>query len=138
MFTNEMNVSFSAISENEIFARLCVTGFVSCLDPDLEDLNDIKTSVSEAVTNSIIHGYENCEGIVYINCKISDRKIIIQIEDRGKGIKDIKKAMEPLYTSKPFFERAGMGFTVMEAFMDKVEVFSKEGEGTRVLMEKTI
>lgn len=124
-------------SENEGFARVAVAAFVSQLDPTVEELTDVKTAVSEAVTNSIIHGYENKkEGIIKIEASITGNEITLIIEDYGKGIKDVKQAMEPLYTSKPELERSGMGFTVMETFMDNLEVFSEYGEGTKVIMKK--
>lgn len=108
----------------------------SWIDPTLEELSDIKTAVSEAVTNAIIHGYEYGEGIIILEAKIMDDEIEIIVEDKGIGIADIEKAMEPFYTSKPNLERSGMGFTVMETFMDSLEVESKKGEGTKVRMRK--
>src|SRR5690606_20829983 len=120
----------------ESFARVVVAAFASQLDPTLEELSDIKTAVSEAVTNAIIHGYEYGEGIIILEAKIMDDEIEIIVEDKGIGIADIEKAMEPFYTSKPNLERSGMGFTVMETFMDSLEVESKKGEGTKVRMRK--
>jgi len=137
-FENEMKIEFDSISQNEGLARVVVAAFVAQLDPTIEELSDIKTAISEAVTNSIIHGYEDYQGKVYIYCKIIDNIVYIEVEDHGKGIQDIKKAMEPLYTSKPDMERSGMGFTVMEAFMDTIEVESKEGYGTRIIMKKRL
>ncbi|WP_338561700.1 anti-sigma F factor [Paraclostridium sordellii] len=136
---NIMEVKFSAKSENESFARVIVASFASKLDPTLDELADIKTAVSEAVTNAIIHGYdENEEMFVKIRCEINDKTVTITIEDDGNGIEDLDMAMQPLYTSKPELERSGMGFTVMESFMDQVEVSSKKGEGTKVVMKKKI
>ena len=136
---NIMEVKFSAKSENESFARVIVASFASKLDPTLDELADIKTAVSEAVTNAIIHGYdENEEMFVKIRCEINDKTVTITVEHDGTGIEDLDMAMQPLYTSKPELERSGMGFTVMESFMDQVEVSSKKGEGTRVVMKKKI
>ena len=137
IYDNEMKLEFVSKSSNEAFARITVAAFASQLDPTIEELADIKTAVSEAVTNSIIHGYENKkEGIIKIEASITGNEITLIIEDYGKGIKDVKQAMEPLYTSKPELERSGMGFTVMETFMDNLEVFSEYGEGTKVIMKK--
>lgn len=136
---NHMEVTFSANSINEGFARLAVSGFAAQLNPTLEDLADIKTSVSEAVTNAIVHGYENMVGEVVIKCNYDDKRILtIQIEDSGKGIANIDKARQPFYTSKPDMDRSGMGFTVMETFMDSVEIVSEKDQGTRVCMTKHI
>lgn len=136
MIDNSMKLQFLSKSQNESFARVTVAAFAAQLDPTIEELTDIKTAVSEAVTNAIIHGYENTSGVVTIECIIRGNKIEIIIEDDGNGINDINKAMEPLYTSKPYLERSGMGFTVMETFMDFVEVVSKEGIGTKIKMVK--
>ncbi|WP_373599626.1 anti-sigma F factor [Paraclostridium bifermentans] len=136
---NIMEVKFSAKSENESFARVIVASFASKLDPTLDEIADIKTAVSEAVTNSIIHGYDEDENkFVHIRCEIDDKTIIITVEDFGNGIEDLNMAMQPLYTSKPELERSGMGFTVMESFMDNIEVTSIKGEGTKVIMKKKI
>ncbi len=135
---NEMKLEFISKSTNEAFARISVAAFASQLDPSIEELADIKTAVSEAVTNSIIHGYDNKTGIVKIKGKLIQNKIIIEISDSGKGIENIEMAKEPLYTTKPNLERSGMGFTIMESFMDSVEVQSIVGLGTKVTMEKTI
>ncbi|GIM31356.1 anti-sigma F factor [Paraclostridium bifermentans] len=136
---NIVEVKFSARSENESFARVIVASFAAKLDPTLDEIADIKTAVSEAVTNSIIHGYDEDETkFVNIRCEIEDREITITVEDTGNGIEDLDMAMQPLYTSKPELERSGMGFTVMESFMDKVAVSSKKGEGTKVIMKKKI
>ncbi len=123
-------------SQNEAFARVATAAFASQLDPTVEELADIKTAVSEAVTNSIIHGYENCEGEITIKCSMDGYGVEIEVRDEGKGIEDIEKAMQPMYTSKPELERSGMGFTVMETFMDEVEVYSEKNKGTTVLMKK--
>lgn len=136
---NIVEVKFSARSENESFARVIVASFAAKLDPTLDEIADIKTAVSEAVTNSIIHGYDEDETkFVNIRCEIENREITITVEDTGNGIEDLDMAMQPLYTSKPELERSGMGFTVMESFMDKVTVSSKKGEGTKVIMKKKI
>ena len=137
-FENEMKLEFISKSSNEAFARIAVAAFVSQLDPSLEELADIKTAVSEAVTNSIIHGYENKLGIVKIVGKLQANKIILEISDSGKGIENIDIAKEPLYTTKPNLERSGMGFTIMESFMDKMKVESILGLGTKVTMSKII
>ncbi|MCR2042968.1 anti-sigma F factor [Anaerosalibacter massiliensis] len=133
---NHMKLEFVSKSSNEAFARVVVAAFASQLDPTIEEISDIKTAVSEAVTNSIIHGYENSEGIVTIECKIIDNIIEIIIEDDGKGINNLEKALEPFYTSRPELERSGMGFTVMETFMDDLEVISEPEKGTKVKMTK--
>ena len=133
---NEMKLEFVSKSSNEAFARVVAAAFVSQLDPTLEELADVKTAVSEAVTNAIIHGYENKYGIIKMICRQYDKSVEIEITDNGKGIEDIEQAMQPLYTSKPDMERSGMGFTVMESFMDKIQVLSKPGEGTTVVLFK--
>ena len=138
IYENYMKLEFASKSNNEAFARITVAAFVSQLDPTIEELADIKTAVSEAVTNCIIHGYEEKEGMVKVECKILDRTITIEISDTGKGIEDIETAKEPLYTSKPDLERSGMGFTIMESFMDEMKVESVLGLGTKVTMKKTI
>lgn len=135
---NEMKLEFSGISENESFARAVVSAFVIKLNPTLEELSDIKTAVSEAVTNAIIHGYEKQPGMVKIYGRIEENTVYLEISDEGEGIQDIQKAMEPLYTSKPELDRSGMGFAFMEAFMDDLQVESETGGGTRVKMRKTI
>ncbi len=137
-FDNEMKLEFLSKSSNEAFARIAVAAFASQLDPTIEELADIKTAVSEAVTNSIIHGYENTLGIVKIIGKLQENKVILEISDSGKGIENIEVAKEPLYTTKPNLERSGMGFTIMESFMDKVDVESIVDVGTKVTMEKRI
>ncbi len=140
MFDNEVKIVMDSKSCNESFARMCVASFITPLDPTVNELTDIKTAVSEAVTNSIIHGYENkgSEGKITLNLARSKNTVYIEIIDNGKGISDIDEARTPLYTSKPEQERSGMGFTFMESFMDKVEVTSVVGVGTKVSMEKTI
>ena len=138
IYDNEMKLEFISKSSNEAFARITVAAFASQLDPTIEELADIKTAVSEAVTNCIIHGYENTMGIVKIECKLKDNWIEIQISDSGKGIEDIELARRPLYTSKPNLERSGMGFTIMESFMDELKVESIPDMGTKVTMKKYI
>ena len=138
IYENEMKLEFLSKSNNEAFARITVAAFASQLDPTIEELADIKTAVSEAVTNAIIHGYEDREGIVKIECKMYAGSIQIEISDTGKGIENIEKAREPLYTSKPNLERSGMGFTIMESFMDEVKIESIMGLGTKVTMRKLI
>lgn len=137
-YTNEMLLEIDSLSSNESFARLVVAGFVAQLDPTIEEIADIKTAVSEAVTNAIIHGYEDKKGKVSILCRIKEHEIYIEVRDNGKGIEDIERAMEPLFTTKPEMERSGMGFSFMEAFMDDLEVESKLGVGTVVKMRKKI
>lgn len=137
--SNILEVKFSAKSENESLSRVIVASFAAKLDPTLEELSDIKTAVSEAVTNSIIHGYDEDDSkFVYLRCEIKYRTIKVVVEDRGNGIEDVEEAMQPMYTSKPELERSGMGFSFMESFMDSLEVVSIKGEGTKVVMTKTI
>ena len=138
LYENEMKLEFLSKSSNEAFARITVAAFAAQLDPTIEELADIKTAVSEAVTNSIIHGYENMEGKVKIIAKIIENTIEIQISDSGKGIENVEVARKPLYTSKPNLERSGMGFTIMESFMDEVHIESVLGIGTKVTMKKKI
>ncbi len=138
LYENEMKLEFLSKSNNEAFARISVAAFASQLDPTIEELADIKTAVSEAVTNSIIHGYESEEGLITIICKIFANTILIEISDNGKGIENVEIAKEPLYTSKPDLERSGMGFTIMESFMDDLEVESILGLGTKITMKKVI
>lgn len=135
---NEMELQFISKSTNEAFARITVAAFASQLDPTIEELADIKTAVSEAVTNCIIHGYDNKQGIIKINAKLQENEIIIKISDNGKGIENIDVAKEPLYTTKPNLERSGMGFTIMESFMDSMKVESIVGLGTKITLTKTI
>ncbi|MBN6888354.1 stage II sporulation protein AB (anti-sigma F factor) [Cytobacillus horneckiae] len=134
---NEMQIQFSALSQNESFARVTVAAFIAQLDPTMDELTEIKTVVSEAVTNSIIHGYENdSNGIVYISVSIEDGLVNLSIKDKGMGIVDIDEARQPLYTTKPELERSGMGFTIMENFMDEISIVSQPGEGTEVRLKK--
>ncbi len=137
-YDNEIKMEIVSKSCNEAFARIAVAAFASQLDPTIEEISDIKTSVSEIVTNSIIHAYETSDEIIKIHCMITDRTIIIEISDTGKGIEDIEEARKPLYTSKVELERSGMGFTIVESFMDEVKVESIVGIGTKVTMKKTI
>ena len=136
--TNEMKLEFDSRSCNEGFARVAVASFLSQLNPTLEEVADVKTALSEAVTNAIIHGYEGRVEKVYIECQIKDREMTVAVIDHGCGIPDVEKAMEPLYTTKVEEERAGMGFAFMEAFMDEVFVESEVGKGTKVIMKKKI
>ena len=134
----KMHVEMESRSCNEQFARVVVAVFLARLDPTVEELEDVKTAVSEAVTNCIVHGYEGGEGKIRVEVMIEERTAIIHVMDWGVGIRDISKAMEPLYTSKPGEDRCGMGFSFMEAFMDQVSVRSMPGEGTVVTMTKTM
>ena len=136
---NEVTMEFISRSCNEAFSRAAVGAFIAAMDPTLEELSDIKTAVSEAVTNCIVHGYREKIDKVYITANIySDNRIVIKIKDKGCGIEDVKKAMEPLFTTAPEEERAGLGFAVMESLMDKVKVFSQPQKGTTVVLEKRI
>ena len=135
---NEMEIRFDSRSENEGFARVSVASFLTQLNPTVEEVADVKTAVSEAVTNAIIHGYEQRVETVRIHCSIENQLFTVEISDRGKGIANVEKAMEPMFTTKPEDDRSGMGFSFMEAFMDTVEVESKVGEGTSVKITKTI
>ena len=135
---NHMRLEVESSSENEEFARVTVAVFASRSDPTLEEINDIKTAVSEAVTNCIIHGYENGPGKIWIEAELKERLLTVQIRDEGKGIPDVKRAMEPMYTTDESGERSGMGFSFMEAFMDSVEVESAPGAGTTVILKKQI
>ena len=135
---NHMQVIFDAKSVNESLARMVVTAFMTDMNPTLEQISDVKTAVSEAVTNAIIHGYENKEDSVELCCDRDGQQLIVTVEDHGVGIADVERARNPFYTTKPELERSGMGFTFMEAFMDKVEVCSQLGVGTKVVMWKYI
>lgn len=142
---NEMEIWFTARAENESLARMAVTAFILEADPTMEQIADVKTAVSEAVTNSIIHGYGREEGPkededfkIRMKCKLADKELYVEVEDKGCGIADIPKAMEPLYTTRPDMERSGMGFSFMEAFMDHIEVESQVGSGTTVKMLKNL
>ena len=137
MSDNKIRIEFQSKSQNEGFARVAIASFISQLDPTIEEITDVKTAVSEAVTNAIIHGYEGKEGeFVAIEAEISEREVTISIIDKGIGIKNIEEAKEPLYTSRPDLERSGMGFTVMETFMDSMVVESEPGKGTIVTLKK--
>ncbi|MFC5467833.1 anti-sigma F factor [Cohnella suwonensis] len=137
--SNRMSLSFSSRSENESFARIAVAAFISQLDPTLEQLDEIKTVVSEAVTNAIIHGYDGgTDGVVTVEATIEGDMVQISVSDEGKGIEDLELARQPLYTSRPELERSGMGFTIMENFMDEFDVVSSENGGTSLRMRKRI
>ena len=139
MYENEMELIFDSYSANEAFARVAVAAFMTQLNPTLEEVADVKTAVSEAVTNAIIHGYEEKVKKIWLRCRYIGQVLYIEVEDQGKGIADIPKAMEPLFTTKPDLERSGMGFSFMEAFMDEVQVESMpERKGTLVRMKKEI
>ena len=134
-----MKVVFPRLSENERFARIAVSGFLSFIDPKVDELADIKTAVSEAVTNCIVHGYRDTVGKIEMSVKVfEDNTVNIRISDKGCGIENIEEAMQPLFTTKPDEDRAGLGFAVMESFMDKLKVTSKPGKGTAVTLEKKI
>ena len=135
---NKMSLEFMSKSTNESFARAAVAAFAAQLDPTLEEIADIKTAVSEGVTNAIIHGYRSSAGTVHIDCTITEKTITIKITDHGHGIENVTEAMQPLYTGAPEQERSGLGFTVMETFMDTLKVESTPGIGTSVYMTKTI
>ena len=135
---NHMELRFEAKSVNESLARMAVAAFLTDMNPTLSEVDDVKTAVSEAVTNSIIHGYENGDGRIRIETYIVEDTVTVIVTDYGVGIADIEKAMEPMYTSKPELERSGMGFAFMEAFMDELFVESQKGEGTKVTMRKVI
>lgn len=135
---NIMKLEFANKSSNENLARLAAAAFVTPLDPTCEELSEIKTAISEAVTNAIIHGYEDSLGMVRLDGKIFGNIVEFTVSDKGCGIADVSKAMEPLYTGKPELERSGLGFTIMESFMDKIEVKSTLGIGTVVKMKKVI
>lgn len=136
--TNEMKVEFDSLSQNESFARVVVAAFMARTNPTIEEVADVKTAVSEAVTNSIIHGYDNKPGKIIIRVTVSGRSVRIEVEDFGKGIEDIDRAMEPLFTTRPDMDRSGMGFSFMEAFMNELKVESVVGKGTKIIMRKEI
>ena len=136
--TNEMTIVFESRPVNESLARVAVAAFSTQLNPTLEEVADLKTAVSEAVTNCIIHGYEGQIHKIWLTCRLKGQELFVDVKDEGVGIPDVKKAMEPLYTTKPEKDRSGMGFTFMEAFMDEISVESKVGEGTVVHMKKSI
>ena len=135
---NHMQVSFDAKSVNEGLARMLVSAFMTEMNPTLEQIADVKTAVSEAVTNAIIHGYSDEKELVELSCDREGQQLVVTVEDHGVGIADLEEAMQPFYTSKPQLERSGMGFSFMEAFMDKIEVRSEVGQGTKVVMWKYI
>lgn len=136
--TNEMTLVFDSRPVNEGLARVAVAAFCTQLNPTLEEVADLKTAVSEAVTNCIIHGYEGKVHKIQVDCRLNGQELLVDVIDQGVGIADVEKAMEPLYTTKPERERSGMGFTFMEAFMDEVSVESEPGKGTTVHMKKII
>ena len=135
---DRMKLEFDSKSSNESFARVAVASFAVRLDPTMEEMSDIKTAVSEAVTNCVVHGYNNQDGTIVIECYIDENEITVIVQDFGVGIEDIKSAMTPLFTTKPDEERAGMGFSFMEIFMDELKVESAPGKGTKVTMKKRI
>lgn len=135
---NYYKISFPSKSANESFARMTISSFCMQLDPTVEFINDVKTAVSEAVTNCVVHAYPGVIGTVYITAKITDKTLTVSVKDKGVGIENVAKAMEPMYTTDTKSERAGLGFAVMLAFMDKVKVYSAPGKGTKVVMSKTI
>lgn len=137
-FTNEMEVTFESLSENEGFARVAVAAFMTQMNPTLGEVEDVKTAVSEAVTNAIIHGYEAEKGKICIRCRICDMEFYIEVIDWGRGIEDVKEAMKPLFTTKSEEDRSGMGFVFMEAFMDEIQVESEPKKGTTIKMKKRI
>lgn len=138
MVSNEMSITFPALSRNEALARSVAAAFLLQLDPTIEELTDVRTAVSEAVTNAIIHGYSSLGGTVRMDCSIEGDIFSVTVSDAGRGIADIEQAMQPFFTSAPDLERSGMGFSVMQAFMDSVDVKSAPGEGTTVKMQKRI
>ncbi len=135
---NKMKLTFSSLSENEAFSRSVVASFIMPLNPTISEICDIKTAVSEAVTNAVVHGYPDSVGEIVLSCEIDDDVVHIKIQDFGIGISNLPKALEPFYTTKGDLERSGMGFTIMQSFMDNVEVVSKENVGTTVIMSKKL
>ena len=135
---NEMRLEFDSRSCNESFARVAVAAFMSQMNPTLEEVDDVKTALSEAVTNSVVHGYEGQVKKITVECRIQGQELALMVADEGCGIENIRQAMEPLFTTKPEAERSGMGFSFMEAFMDQVRVESAPGQGTRVYMKKRV
>lgn len=133
---NHMKLEIPSKSQNEAFARVVVAAFAAQADPTINEISDIKTAVSEAVTNAVIHGYENSLGTIIVTAVLTDRRLEVSVTDYGKGIADLEQAREPLYTSKPELERSGMGFTIMENFMDEFTLASELGKGTTVTMVK--
>lgn len=138
MLKNKIKVEFPNVSDNERFARTVAAAFIVELDPTMDQLSEVKTAVSEAVTNAIIHGYDEKDGIITLEGEIYDRTVELTVSDNGSGIPDIRRAREPLFTGKPEMERSGMGFTIMETFMDSIDVESEVGKGTRVTMRKRL
>ena len=136
MCHNKMKIEFLSKSQNESFARVAVAAFASQLDPTIEEISDVKTAVSEAVTNAIIHGYNNEEEMITIEAIIDGTQLTVIISDEGSGIENLEMAMQPLFTSRPDLERSGMGFTVMETFIDSLEVKSEKGKGTSIILKK--
>jgi len=136
MCYNKIKIEFLSKSQNESFARVAVAAFASQLDPTIDEITDVKTAISEAVTNAIIHGYESEEEMITIEAIINGTELTVIVNDTGKGIDNLELAMQPLYTSRPDLERSGMGFTVMETFMDSLEVKSDKGRGTSIIMKK--
>lgn len=135
---NRMNLTVSAISENELFVRTVISAFMLQLNPTVEQLNDVKTTVSEAVTNCIVHAYPNGQGEIKVECELGDDYIKIVISDNGIGIGNVEKAMQPFFTTKESEERSGLGFTIMKSFMDEFNVYSEENKGTILTMKKKI
>lgn len=135
---NSANIKFLSLSQNESFARMCVSAFIAPLDPTISELSDIKTAVSEAVTNAIVHGYGDKKGYIEMRLEAKDREVYIEIMDDGVGISDIDKARQPFFTTCTDGTRSGMGFTVMESFMDEMSIVSAPDEGTRVVMKKRL
>lgn len=135
---NYMHLQFPSRSENESLARVAVAAFVTVLDPTMEQLTELKTAVSEAVTNAIIHGYDGGEGEVRLHCALKEGAVEVVVEDDGVGIEDIEQAMQPLFTSRPELERSGMGLTIIENFVDEFSISSEPGRGTRVTMRKVL
>ena len=138
MADNEMRLDFLSLSENESFARSCAAAFCTQLNPTIEELSDVRTAISEAVTNAIIHGYENRSGMVHLRCTLEGDLFTATVRDDGVGIRDIEQARQPFFTTRPELERSGMGFTVMEAFREEVVIESVPGQGTSVTMKKRI
>lgn len=138
MGNNYIFVQFKSCPENEKMARQIIAHFVADLNPTIDELCDIKTAVSEAVTNAVVHGYKNRCGVIYLNAEIIENELTVEITDKGCGISNIEEARQPLFTSQPEMERSGMGFTVMETFMDSLDVVSNVGAGTKITMRKMI
>lgn len=135
---NYMTATFKSVASNEALSRVIVASFASQVDPTFEEIADLKTAVSEAVTNAIVHGYEGGEGEITLSCRLDGSQFTVTVEDTGRGIENVEQARQPLFTTNSDGERTGMGFTVMELFMDRVEVSSKPGKGTRVTMVKKL